>query len=47
MDGGDSPEVDTVEVCFRGSNNNQERKEGVLLRMKGDENKGGKAVELL
>lgn len=46
MEGGDSPGVDMVKVRFRGSNSDPGRNGAMLARMKGDENKGAKAVEL-
>lgn len=46
QEGGNSPEVDTVEVRFRGSKGDQGQKVAVLVRMKGAEDKGGEAVEL-
>lgn len=47
MEGGRSPEVDTVEERFRGSKDDQGWKGAVLVRMKGDGDKGSEAVELL
>ena len=47
VEGGDIPEVDTVEVRFRGSNDDQGRKGAVLLKMNSGGRKGGNAVELL
>lgn len=42
LEGGDSPEVGTIEVRFKGSMGNQLRKGAVLERIKGDGDKGGK-----
>lgn len=42
MEGGSGPGVDTVEVRFKGSEGDHGCKGGMLLTMKGDENKGAK-----
>lgn len=46
VEGNSSPGLGTVEVIFRDSKGYQGRKGAVLVRMKGDGNKGGEAVEL-
>lgn len=45
--GRDSPEMDAVEVRFRGSMGGQGRKGAVLVRMKVNGDKGNEAMELL
>ena len=42
VEGGDFPEVDTVEVRFRGSNGEHGRKGAVLMRLKSYERKWGR-----
>ena len=44
---GSSPEVDTVEVWFRGSKGGQDRRGAVLVRTRGDRGTGGETVELM
>ena len=44
---GSSPEVDSVEVRFRESKDDQGRRGAVLVRTRGDRKRGGETVELL
>lgn len=46
LEGGDSPDVNVVEVRFRGFKDDQGRKVAVLVRTKGKGGEGGEAVEL-
>lgn len=47
VEGGESPEVDTVEARFRGSKGKQEQTSVVLVRMKSIGDNEAKALELL
>ena len=47
VEAGGDPGVDTVEIRFRGSKGDQSRRGAVLVRTKGDGDRGGEAVELL
>ena len=47
VEGGNISEVDTIEVRVRGSKGDQGWKEAVLVRIKGDTDNRGEAVELL